>query len=477
LKTPRRAARAVCLAAVTCAAVGLVAGAAAQTLDVGRPRTLVVGTPGGARAVRVDGARTGGSREPLPTGSLRVQWQAAVGAMLDEAPVVDASGTSYGVGTRGEVVAIARDGTERWHVSTGAVQPGPAALLSDDTLVFADALGEAVAVRNGAIRWRVRFGRGDVTHPAPLPLEDGGVIVATAHDLSVLDIDGGERARVTLPEVATGPLVAAGGKVIATGISGTVYTWTPGASEVMRAGSFEAAPEGGAVLVDPRTLVAVTAGGTRLTALDLVQGTTTLRGQAGAALWLGPPATHGGNLYLTLLGPTAELAVAFDPSGAELFRVRVAVHPPLLSPDGGAPALVELPHGAPLVDASGTFAFATTDGTVGTVTGTTVELVPGACVNLPATRLAAPADSGRISGIAPLGPGLIVAACHAGVLLGIGGVGGVRSGATGANASGSNAGAGAGAGASASGAGPGAAEAGAAATGATGAGGRGRGPL
>ncbi len=412
------------------AAVLLAASAAAQTFDVGRPRTLVVGTPPGARAVRVDGERTGSSRDPLPAGSLRVAWQTPpLNLLLDDAPVVDASGTAYLVGTRGEVVAIARDGSERWRVSTGAVQPGPAALLSDDTLVFADAVGEAVAVKDGAVRWRVRFGRGDSSHPAPLPLADGGVVVATAHDLAALDVDGHERARLTLPEAATGALVASRGAVLVTGASGVVWSWTPGAPEAERAGSFDAPTEGGAVLLDDHTLVAVTDGGRKVSALDFgaALGLGQLRqvaqiGQLGqgpslggaAGIWLGPPAAHAGSVYLILLTPAAELAVALDRTGAETMRARIASRTPAIAADGGVVALVPLPHAPPLVDASGTLAFATTDGALGTVGAGAVEELQAACVS--AARVPS-ADAARVAGLAPLAPGLFLAACHSGTLL------------------------------------------------------------
>ncbi len=410
---------------------GLGAPGAAQTLDVGRARTFVVGVPRGARAIRVDGARTGACREPLPVGSLRVAWQTPVTALLAEAPLVDASGTAYVVGSRGEVFAVGREGTERWHLATGAVQPGAPALLSDDTLVFADALGEAVAVRNGAIRWRVRFGRGDVSHPAALPLADGGVVVATAHDLTALDVEGGERARITLPEVATGPLIARSGRVLVTGESGTVWSWSPGAPEVLRAGSFGGAVEGGAALVDAHTLVAVTGAGTRLSTLDLSTGASTTLAQAGAGLWRGPATTARGNVYLALVTATAELAVGLDPTGAELLRARLSSRSPLLAgagaSDGGALTLAPIPHAPALVGPDGALAFATTDGAIATVVANTVELVPGICAGPRVTS----SDGGRVSGIAPAGAGLLVASCHGGLLVGIAGSGGGAGGAGG----------------------------------------------
>jgi hypothetical protein len=353
----------------------------------------------------------------LPTGSLRVAWHASVGALLEDAPLVDANGGVVAVGTRGEVVAVAHDGSERWRISTGAAQPGPAALLSDDTVVFADQLGEAVAVRGGAVRWRTRFGRGDAKRPAPLPLDDGGVVVATAHDLAVLDVDGHPRARTTLPEAASGPLVAARGQVLATGSSGVVWAWSMGAAEPTRAGSFGADVDDGAAMADGRTMVAVVAGGARLVALDLVTGASSSRAFPGPGLWLGPPATHAGITYLMLLTPTAEVVVGVDAAGNETLRTRVSSRTQMLSADGGVAPLVPVPGAAPLVDGAGDVAFATSDGLVGTVSAGTVDTLDGLC----GLGLGTTADGARVVGLAPLGPGAggFVVACHNGALVAV----------------------------------------------------------
>jgi hypothetical protein len=398
-------------------------------VDVQRPRTLVVGTPagGGARADRVDAARTGGARSALPTGGLRTEWRTGLGLPLEVAPLVDARGTTYLVGARGEVVAVARDGSERWRVSTGSNQPGPAALLSDDTLVFVDVAGEAVALRDAAVRWRVKFGRSDAAHAAPLPLDDGGAVVATTRDLAALDADGHERSRITLAEPTTVPLVAALGKVVAVTASGAVWTWAPGATEVTRVASFGAPVEDGVALADERTLVAVTGGRTHLSAVDLVRGTTTTRAVAPAGLWLGPPATRGGTAYLLLLTPTSDLALGVDASGAEALRALLATHPPPVAADGGTAPLVAGPHTAPLIDAAGTVAFATPEGAVGVVARGVVDVLPDACgtggvggtgggggVATAGARAGAP-----VAALAPLAPGVFVAACRSGTVFAV----------------------------------------------------------
>lgn len=408
--------RAVAGGVALLASVALALGAAAQTVDVQRPRSLVVGRPPGARADRVDGARAGRTHDALPAASLRVAWQTPVGATLDGAPLVDAHGNVTVVGTRGEVVVLGPDGSERTRVGTGAPQPGPGALLSDDTLVFADAHGEAVAVRDGVVRWRVVFGRQDASHPAPLPLDDGGVVVATAHDLAALDADGRERARVTVREGAAGPLLAAMGRVVVTGVGGAVYTWSPGEPDLARAGHLGATPEGGAAMGDDHTLLAVTASGDRLVSLDLTRGVTTTVAVPGAGVWLGPPAAGAGKTYVGLLGATAELVFGVDANGAEVMRMRIASHAATTSADGGAPLLVPLAHAAPLVDAAGTVAFATLDGAVGIATTTTVELVDDPCSFIPH---AAPGAASRVVGLAPLGPGAFVLACRGGGVVAI----------------------------------------------------------
>ena len=409
---------------VVAGAVGVAAAASAQTLDTSRPRTLVVGTPGaGAPADRVDPARTGRSGERLPASSLHREWQLTVNATVEHAPLVDVHGTTYVVGTRGEVEAIGRDGVERWKLATEAMDPGPAALLSDGTIVFVDIAGEAVAVRDGAERWRTRFGRRDAALPAPLPLEDGGVVVATTRELAALDADGHERARTTLPEATTVPLVSALGRVVAVTTSGAVWTWTPGAPEPTRVASFGSAVDGGAALADDHTLIAVTAGQLHLAAVDLVRGTTTTRAVA-PGLWLGPPAMRGGTAYLLALTPSSELAVVLDASGTELTRALLASHPSPAALDGGAVPLMSGPHTAPLVDGGGTVAFATLEGAIGVVaTGpgsSSAQLLADACPpsgDRPAFPIGRVGPAAPVAGLAPLGAGAFVAVCHSGTVL------------------------------------------------------------
>ena len=347
-------------AAILGATLGAAAVAGAQTVDVQRPRTLVVGTPAaGARTDRVDAARSGRAATALPraqSGGLRTEWRTVLAVSIEVAPVVDALGTAYVVGTRGELFAIARDGSEKWHASSGAIQASAPTLLSDDTLVFADAAGEALAVREGTVRWRVRFGRPDATRsvpPAPLALDDGGVLVATGHELSALDSEGRERARAMLPEPTAVPLLAAAalGRVVAVAVGGAVWTWAPGATEMTRVASFGGPIDDGAALADDHTLLAVAGGGLHLVAVDLVRGTATTRAIAPVGLWLGPPSMEGGIAHLLLQAPTGELALGIDASGGETSRALLTTHPPAVASDGGARPARALPHTPLLVDA------------------------------------------------------------------------------------------------------------------------------
>jgi hypothetical protein len=400
---------------------GFVAGAAAQSVDVERPRTLVVGMPsGGARGDRVDPGRTGHTREALPSSGLRTEWRTSLGALIEHAPLVDARGVAYVVGSRGEVVAVARDGIERWQASTGAMQPGPPALLSNDTIVFVDVAGEAVAVREGTVRWRRHFGRSDAERPAPLAMADGGIVVATTHELAALDADGQERARTTLAEATTSPLIAAQGHVLVIGASGAVWSWFPGAREAKRIGSFGAPVADGAASADDHTLVAVSAGQTRLLALDIARGTAATRAvapPAPTALWLGPPAMRGSTAYLLATASTSDLVVAIDGAGAEVLRVLTAAHPSAVAPDGGAAALVAPPHVPPLVDDAGTVAFATAGGGVGIASRRGTEVLGDTCPPSIAGARARP-----IAGLAPLGEGSFVVACASGTLVSVRGV-------------------------------------------------------
>jgi hypothetical protein len=411
--------------------------ARAQPIDPERPTTIVIGVPGGSRTDRVDVARTGFSRTPLPSSGLHSEWRTATSMVLDHAPLVDARGSTYVVGARGEAVAIARDGTERWRVSTGATDLGPAALLSDDTLVVVDAAGDAIGVRQGAVRWRAHVGGPDSAPLGPLPLDDGGVVVTAGHDLAVLDAGGRERARTVVPEPPAAPLLWAAGRVVVVAASGAVWTWTPGATEPSRVGSFGSPTEGGTALAGDHTLVGVVARQTSVAAVDLLaEGRTAvvLDVAPAGSLWLGPPAVRGDTTTVALLGPTSEIAVAADRSGREIGGALLASHALLSRADAGAPPGTGLM--APLlVDSAGTVVFATFEGGVGAGALRADALGSAGHSGAPATGAfevladVCPPPGGivavlngtppSVAGMAPLPPGSLVVACHSGTVVAI----------------------------------------------------------
>ncbi len=417
-------------AAIWAISAALTASAAAawgQAIDVERPHTLVVGVPErGSRVDRVNGARTGLARTTLPTSRLRVEWEASVGAPTDQAPLVDSRGNVYVVGTRGEVVMLGRDGVERWRVVTGGMQPGPAALLSDDTLVFVEIAaggGSAVGVHDGRVQWRTPLGRAASAPGAPLALDDGGVVVTTAGELAVLDADGHERARATLAEPVTTPLLSAMGRVVAVTASGSVWTWTPG-TEPTRTAGFGSAIDGSAALADDHTLLAVTTGRTHLTAVDLALGTVSTRAVSQGASWCGPPAMNGPVSSLVVVAPGSELAIALDSTGRELARTVLSARNLPGAADAGAATLFSGGVTPPLTDSDGSLAFATADGRVGVVprmtTGDgTVDLLTSPCPLQLGTSGAKGASP--VAGMAPLSEAAFVATCRSGTVIAVSG--------------------------------------------------------
>jgi hypothetical protein len=347
----------------------LVASASAQRLDPKRPETLVVGAPRGPSPTdRVDGYRSGFSRSPLPNGPLRVAWRRAFGQPTEFPALSLADGETAIVIGRGEVVVLAEDGTERWRTTLASAAASAPTQLSDGTVVVVTSGGEAVGVRRGVVRFRTRLG-GDRSvggHVSALSLEDGGVVVATATELTALDADGGVRARAVVPETLATPLVAALGKVIAITAKGVVYGWSPG-REMQRIGSFGGPVDGGATLANAHTLVAVIEG-TRLAALDLARGVVVSRAVAPGGLYFGPPSVRGETAFLLAQSQGRTFTVAIDPSGQEMSRTLVAVSLPVLLIDGGSIPFNPSSHAGTLIDAAGTIAFAAPEGRVGVVT-------------------------------------------------------------------------------------------------------------
>jgi outer membrane protein assembly factor BamB len=397
----------------------------AQRLDPKRPKTVVVGAPRGASpTARVDARRTGFSRTPLPARTLHIAWRKAITAPIEGAPLVTSSGDVIVTTTRGEVIALdGAEGIERpYPIFPTAPPVGAPALLADGTVAFTSSAGDAIGVRNGALRFRVRVGDGRVWHERAgvLALDDGGAAVASGTELALLDGEGQLRARASLDEAVAAPLVAAPlGRIAAVTSSGRVFLWSPG-REPVRAGSFGAPIDGAAALVDDHTLVAVSGVG-QLVELDLARGVAVAR-MSSPAMLLGPPAYRGDVAYLLAAVPGRTFAIAIDGAGQETMRVSVHSATPATAPDGGPLAAVVPAHTGGIVDAAGTFVFATHEGYIGIVSasGAVDQLGEAMCmraVGLTGPRPAPAPAAAAFAGIAPAGPNAFVVACETGVVI------------------------------------------------------------
>jgi|HubBroStandDraft_1064217.scaffolds.fasta_scaffold04728_5 hypothetical protein len=409
--------------------------AIAQPFNVERPWVIGARPPGGARMTRIDASRRGLAGTPLPSSGLQTEWRTALGFTAQQGPLVDSKGRTYVVGESGEVIALARDGAVLSRVAARAARPGPPTLLSDDTLVFVDAVGEAVAVRDGAVIWRSRFGRASETPAAPIALDEGGIVVSSGPDLAVLNAGGRETTRIVLPEPTSHPLLVALGRVVIVSDTGAVWTWTPGAGQAVRAGSFGSDIDGSAALADDHTLVAVTTTHTRVSTFDLMRGTEAKVAGPVGGLWLGPPAVDArGGFYALQSTPGGEVAVAIDSFGTERGRALLAAPTRARSPDTGGSSTGNLSSTPPVIDAQGHLAFATEDGSIGIVSGlvtgltlsvdgsaqnATVDLLAEACNRTPNRAH----SQATVVGLAPLAPSGLVAVCRSGLVVAVKGRG------------------------------------------------------
>ena len=406
------------VASVAIAASVTIRSADAQRIDPRRPSVFVVGSPGGASpTLRGDARRTGFTQDVLPSGLLRIAWRKTIGLSIDQPALASADGMlAIVTASRGDVIFLDADGDEKGRVSAGASAVGPATMTSDGTVVFTTSAGDVIGVKRTSPRPRyvTRIGGERNARAAPLSLDDGGVVVATATDLVVLDAEGNVRARTSLPETPAAPLLASGDKVIAVSATGAVYGWTPG-RESVRLGTFGAPIDGGAALADASTLVAVIEGN-HLVELDLTRGARSSRSIATQGLYLGPPSVRpalGGGTLATLLAQTASRAfvVTIDPGGQETARAPIANLTPKTLADGGAAPLVASAHTGPLVDARGAVAFAAPeDGHVGVVGPEGAVDTIGELICTRTSR------SAGVAGLTALGRGAFAVTCESGAV-------------------------------------------------------------
>jgi hypothetical protein len=428
----RGAIAAIAAISIAAGALATVRPADAQRVDPRRPTVLVVGAPGGpSPTFRGDARRSGTTKDLLPSGALRIAWRKTIGLNIDQPALVSSDGTiAIVTATRGDVIFLDADGEERGRVSAGASSAGGATMTSDGTVVFTTSSGDAVGIRRTSAslhtafagpsqvpRYVTRIGGERNVRTSPISLDDGGVVVAAASDLVVLDAEGNVRARVSLPEAPAAPLLTTGDKIIAVTSTGAVYGWTPG-REVVRLGSFGAPIDGGAALADASTLVAVIEGN-HLVELDLGRGARTSRSIAAQGLYLGPPSVRtvagvaGGGTLATLLAetPSRAFVVSIDAAGQEASRVPVATLTPKTLPDGGAAPLAAGGHTGPLVDARGAVAFAAPeDGHVGVIGPDGAVDTVGELICTRTSR------SSGVAGLTSLGRGAFAVTCESGAI-------------------------------------------------------------
>jgi len=419
----------VALGACVACAVGVGARAWAQEIETKRARTIVVGAPEGASpAERVDAARSGASRNPLPTGTLHVAWRRNLGFALDSTPLVSARGEVVVVAPSGKVVVLGADGEERSHTVLGAAATTPAALTSDGTVVVMTSLGDAVGVSHGAVRFRTRLGGGRPS-VAPLALDDGGFVVATPAELVSLDSEGTPRARAIV-DAGTAPVALLGARTAdgpfvyeVFALTGDVYAWYPASGrEPSRIGTFGGSVDGGAAIDANGQLLAIV-DGTRLVALDPAHGTPTIRASiatTGTLALLGPPATHDGAVAFLAATASRTVALAFDASGAESLRQAVAPSPLPPLADGGVPHGTLAPHVGALVDPHGDVAFALPTGELGVVAPSGAsDVLTDICARFtsnPALAALGAHQSSTFAGLAPAAPFAMIIACGSGVV-------------------------------------------------------------
>jgi len=385
--------------------------ALAEKMDPRRPKDFTVGLPKGSwPTARMDVRRRAMTDLALPR-TLKKEWSRASGAAgLETSPLVDEKGEIVIVNARGELIWLDDKGGELAHVPLGGAA-GPPTLLADGTVVIVSTSGEAVGAQKTGVRFRTRLGGATGGGPAPLPLEDGGVVAATASELDVLDgHDGSVRARTLLPEsMSGGALLAAAGKVIAIAASGVVYGWVPG-RDATRLGSFGGQVDGGATVYDDHTLVAVV-DVTRIVTLDIDRGVPVPRTAPIVGFYLGPVAVRGKTIYAMLETQVQTFVVAIDGAGQEILRA--AVSAPVVTTSGDGGVVTVLPHAGVIVDAKGTVAYATPDGQTGIVDPAGVV---SPAPDVPCLRIGTRARSSAVQGLLPAAAGVLIVACESGTI-------------------------------------------------------------
>jgi len=373
-----------------------------QPVDPTLPVQRVVGDPAGAAPTdRVDAERSGRARQLLPR-MPSVVFRARVPGGIDHPVVVDERGALIAAGT--QLVEIDHRGRVAWSLRTGAALPAAApAILSDGTRVVVTAAPELFMVqRSGTLKLRKPLPGASMRFVAPpLPLDDGGLAIAVAGELMRAEPNGELWARASLDDPVRA-LVRSGDAIAVVTGRGEVYSWRP-PELPKRLGSFGGRIDDGAALSGPAKLTAVVAQ-TRVVDLSLVSGARANRIGDGLLVFRGPPAIMASG-EIRLVSADGQL-LGYDAAGRE--TLRVALEPPVMLGDSGAPP----PNlfGAPpvVVDAEGRVGFVRPGLEAGVVTSDgSVSTAKGAACADPVS-------------IAPAGSRRLVVACRSGLLFMLG---------------------------------------------------------
>lgn len=380
------------------ALVALGPSAHAERVDPTVPLRRVVGAPAGAQpAYRVDSARTGRAKQPLPS-TPRVLWRARVTGGLELPLAVDASGHCIAASPMSQLVELNEKGKLAWTLKTGSSPPvlGPV-ITTDGTRVVVTSTAEIWgAAPNGALRIHrslpVANVRGGVP---PLPTRDGGIVFAVTGALFYVDASGEVQARAKLDDAPAGLLENAARTLVVTE-RGDVFEWKPPA-EPTKLGSFGGRLDEGAALSSPNHLAAVV-DHQRLVDFNLTTKTRHIRLDS-SDLLQGPPAilVSGETRVASFSG----LLLGHDRTGIETSRAQLEP-----TTGGALPSTPGLSLPPPLlVDAEGRVAFVRPGLDAGVV------LASGE------TRSAAGAACGDPLALVPAGKQRMALACRSGLIL------------------------------------------------------------
>jgi hypothetical protein len=317
----------------------------AQERRIGRP-------PGYASVFRLDAARTGQTRSPLPR-KPKALWRARIADNIDLAPAVDEKSAIVVAGAS-SLTQLSSAGKLEWSLRLPHAAPvsGPI-LTSGGSRVILNSDGELLTVsRSGDVSQRVQLPFNGIRSAAPaLPLHDGGLLLAIEGEVLRLDASGSIRAATRVnDEVRT--LIQGPKSFLVVTEFGDVHEWVPPQSAVKR-GNFGGRASQGAALSGPTRLSAVI-DHTQIVDFDFFVGARRQRARSSTWILHGPPTITPAQE--TRILTSDGMLLGHTPSGRETLRV-------LLEAAGGAkgpPAPASTVSAAPplIVDRSGFVALA-----------------------------------------------------------------------------------------------------------------------